>query len=166
MEEIDFRKTQGARVGLVVIDRYHVYVEKTEDQRGDGRWVAPFIPVSSCQKGGGDEGDQTQVEQVRSDKAGERIVEVRPWVVGAAEGAGGEHVRAELQVQEARFEVDEFVAQSVVGDGGRAQRGQAREEHVDGDLQAGLRQVEDALWCVSGEEGEGEVDEREGEEEE
>lgn len=154
----------------MVIRADRVNVCETDAQRSDGRGVSPFIPVSTPgtkKRGGrGDEGDQAQVEQMRGDDFGQRIVEVRLGVVGRTKWARGEHVGAELQVEQTRFEVDEFVTQSVVGDGWRAEGGQAREEHVDGDLEPGLREAEDVLGGVEGDEGEGEVDEREGEEEE
>lgn len=94
---------------------------------------------------------------MRCDDFGEGVVEVGFWVVGGTEWAAGQNVGAELEVQKAGFEVDEFVPEAVVCDCGGPEGGQAREEDVDGDLETGLRDVEDVFGGEEGQQGEGEV---------
>lgn len=101
---------------------------------------------------------------MRGDEVGERVVEEGGGVVRGAEGAGGEDVRAELEVEEAGFEVDEAGAEGEVRGGQGAEGREAVEEDVDGDLEAGLGEGEDVFGREEGE-GAQEEDEGDGEEE-
>ena len=145
----------------MVVRRHEIDIREGDRGRSQRGRVAPPRRVGG-QPGGGCERDGEEVEEVRREQGRERIVEIGAGVVGGAEGAVGEHGRAELEVEQAGLEGGEFRAEGEVGGRqgvGRAEGAQAGEEDVGGDLQAGLGCFEDVL---RGEDGEGAQEEDEG----
>lgn len=83
---------------------------------------------------------------MRGQDGGDGVEEVGPRLVGEAEGAGGEGIGAELEVEEAGFEVDEAGAEDGVRLGKGAESGEAGEEDIDRYLEAGLGCAKDVFW--------------------
>jgi len=95
---------------------------------------------------------------VREEEGRESVVGVGYRGGGGAEGAGGEGVRAVAEVEETRFEGDEFGAEEGVGWGWGSEGGEAGEEDVGRGLEPGGGQGEDVFGGEVGEgaeEGEG-----------
>lgn len=154
MEHLNLCEPRGAGVGLVVEGADKVDLESGEDGPGDGGNGAPLASVAACPGRAGDDAYDDEVGDVGPEYAGQGVVEVAPGLVRVAEGAVGEDIRAELEVEETALEVDELGSESLVRRGEgivRADGSDAVEEGVGGDLEAAFGQGEEVLRAEVGE---------------
>lgn len=146
--EVELGEAQGGGVDAGVVGAQEVDVEQGQAHGGEGDALAPAGPVVARDEAGGCGGEEEEVEDVRSQEGGERVVEVGAGLIGGAEGAG-EDFGAVLEVEEAGFKVDKLGAEGLVVGGEDvvgAEGAEAVEEDVGVDLEAGLSHLEDVFW--------------------
>lgn len=98
----------------MVIRVHEIHLQASQNRRHNSCQSPPLRAIFARHRRTRHDGERGQVCNVRPQDRGERIIEVAPRLVSAAEDAFGQYFRAELEVQKAAFLVDEFGPQDVI----------------------------------------------------